>query len=68
MRHFPHRHPRRQAFTLVELAIVLVVVGLLVGAITMGSSLLKQSELQTVISDYTKYSNAVDQVGRHIAG
>ena len=68
MRHFPHRQPRSQAFTLVELAIVLVVVGLLVGAITMGSSLLKQSELQTVISDYTKYSNAIAQFSQQYGG
>lgn len=68
MHPFPTRHSRVRAFTLVELAIVLVVVGLLVGAVSIGSSLLKQSELQTVISDYTKYANAIAQFNQQYGG
>lgn len=52
---------RRAGFTLVELAIVVVIFGLLIGAVIGGQSMLKQSEMQTVISDYTKYSNSVEK-------
>jgi prepilin-type N-terminal cleavage/methylation domain-containing protein len=60
-------HPHR-AFTLVELAIVLAVIGILVGAVLAGSSLLRQSEMQTIVSDYTKYSTAVAQFTRQYGG
>ena len=64
MRRFTSLH----AFTLLELSIVLVVIGLLIGAALAGTSLLKQSELQTVISDYTKYSTAVAQFTQQYGG
>ena len=59
---------RHRAFTLVELAIVLSIVGLLVGAVIGGSALLKQSELQTVVADYSKYSGAVAQFNQQYGG
>jgi prepilin-type N-terminal cleavage/methylation domain-containing protein len=57
-----------RAFTLVELSIVLVIIGLLVGGVLAGTSMLKQSELQTVISDYTKYSTAIAQFTQQYGG
>ena len=45
--------------SLVELSIVLVVIGLLVGSIMTGRSLIRSSQLRTVSTDYYKYSNAV---------
>lgn len=55
-------HPaKNHGFTLVELSVVLVVLGLLIGGIMGGQSLLRRSDLQSVISDYTKYSSAVEQ-------
>ncbi len=54
-------HSRYRAFTLVEMSIVLVIVGLLVGGVAIGTSVLRNSEMQTVISDYTKYANAFNQ-------
>ncbi len=56
------------AFTLIELAVVLVIIGLLVGAIAGGTSLLRQSELQTVISDYGKYTGVFDKFRAQYGG
>ena len=55
-------------FTLMEMAVVLAIIGLLVGAVVGGASLLKQSELQTVTSDFSKYSNAVAQFRQQYGG
>lgn len=48
-----------QGFTLIELAIVLLVVSLLVGGIIAGKTLQRSSNLQTAIQEYTKYTNAI---------
>ncbi len=47
------------AFSLVELSIVLVILGLLVGGILAGQSLIRASELRSVTEDYTRYITAV---------
>src|SRR5688572_2241904 len=52
--------PMRAGFTLIELAIVLVVVGLVTGGIIMGKELIRQSELQSVISDIEHYERAIN--------
>ena len=61
MNHMPR--PLRQcttaAFTLVELSIVLVILGLLVGGVLTGQSLIRAAELRTVMTEYTRYSTAV---------
>lgn len=59
LRPSPSRHDA--GFTLMEMAVVLAIIGLLVGAVVGGQELLKQSEMQTVISDYNKYTSAVGQ-------
>ena len=46
-------------FTLVELAIVLVIVGLLVGGVLTGQSLIEQSEINSTMNDITKMRNAI---------
>ena len=56
-----HSHHTRAAFTLIELSIVLVIIGLLVGSILGGQSLIHASELQSVISDFQKYRFATKQ-------
>ncbi len=43
--------PPRAAFTLVELSIVLVIIGLLLGGVLVGQSLIRSSELQGVLSE-----------------
>jgi len=48
----------KAAFSLVELSIVLVILGLLTGGILGGQSLIRAAELRTVGSDYQKYVTA----------
>ena len=47
------------AFSLVELSIVLVVLGLLVGGVLSGRSLIRASELRSVTTDVNRYQAAV---------
>jgi prepilin-type N-terminal cleavage/methylation domain-containing protein len=46
-------------FSLIELAIVLVILGLLVGGIMTGQSLIRAAELRSVTSDLSRYESAV---------
>lgn len=48
-----------RAFSLVELSIVLVILGLLTGGILAGQSLIRAAELRSVVSDIQRYSTAV---------
>lgn len=48
----------KQAFSLVELSIVLVILGLLTGGILAGQSLIRASELRAVTSEYQRYATA----------
>lgn len=50
---------RQLGFSLVELSIVLVILGLLVGGILAGQSLIRASELRSVSADITKYQTAI---------
>lgn len=53
-------HPcQRSAFSLVELSIVLVILGLLTGGILAGQSLIRASELRSVSTDFGKYTTAI---------
>ena len=47
-------------FSLVELAVVIVVIGLLVAGATLGSGLMRQAELRAVLAESEKYSIAVE--------
>lgn len=58
----------RAAFTLIELAIALVILGLLVGGVLAGTAMLRQSELQTIVSDYGKYTRAYAQFNAQYGG
>jgi prepilin-type N-terminal cleavage/methylation domain-containing protein len=49
----------RQAFSLVELSIVLVILGLLTGGILGGQSLIRAAELRSVSNDYQRYKTAI---------
>ena len=53
-------HSAKSGFSLVELSIVLVILGLLTGGILAGQSLIRASELRAVISEFQKYQSAVN--------
>jgi len=50
---------QRHAFSLVELSIVLVILGLLTGGILAGQSLIKAAELRSVGTEYNRYTAAI---------
>jgi prepilin-type N-terminal cleavage/methylation domain-containing protein len=52
-----HQH---KAFTLVELSIVLLIIGLIIGGITAGSSLIKQAQLRAIISEFVSHTTAIN--------
>lgn len=50
----------RQAFTLVELSIVLVILGLLVGGVLSGQSLIRAAELRSILTERDRYQTAIN--------
>lgn len=48
----------KRAFSLVELSIVLVILGLLVGGVLTGQSLIRAAELRSVTTEYQRYVTA----------
>lgn len=51
---------QQQAFTLIELSIVLVIMGLIVGGILVGQDLIKAAEVRAQILQIEKYNQAVN--------
>jgi len=53
------RHPKRvEGFTLIELSIVLVVIGLLIGGVLAGQALIRQSQVNSAMMDAQRYISA----------
>jgi prepilin-type N-terminal cleavage/methylation domain-containing protein len=50
---------KHRGFTLVELSIVLVIIGLIVGGVVGGQSLIKSAQINSTISDIGKYKTAI---------
>jgi prepilin-type N-terminal cleavage/methylation domain-containing protein len=55
-----NQFPRYQGFSLVELSIVLVILGLLVGGILGGQSLIRASELRSIVAEMENFSTAIN--------
>ncbi len=56
----PIRTRNASGFTLIELAIVLVIIGLIVGGILVGQDLIKAAEIRTTVAQYEKYNTAAN--------
>lgn len=50
----------KKGFSLIELSIVLIIIGLLVAGVTGGASLIKSAELRAVVSEIRSYQTAVN--------
>lgn len=55
-----HRHGSR-GFTLLEISMVIVIIGLIAGGITVGRVILAQSRLDSVMNEFAKYTSAFQQ-------
>jgi prepilin-type N-terminal cleavage/methylation domain-containing protein len=51
---------RHSAFTLVELSIVLVIIGLIIGGVLAGRDLIRAAELRSLVSEVERYNSAVN--------
>jgi len=52
------KHTKKSGFTLVELAIVLVIIGLIIGGVLVGQDLIKAAEIRNASSQVEKYNTA----------
>lgn len=56
---YKNRKPAEAGFTLVEIAIVLVIIGLLLGGILKGQEMINQARIKNVINDFNGITTAV---------
>jgi len=55
-----HNEDARSGFTLIELSIVLVIIGLIVGGVLVGQDLIRAAEVRATISQLEKYNAAAN--------
>lgn len=48
-----------QGFTLIELAIVIVIIGLIIGGVMAGEALMRSAQIQNTVNDYNAWTTAV---------
>lgn len=51
-------HNFRRGFTLIELSIVLVIIGLVIGGVVLGKDLIRAAELKSIVTDIEKFKVA----------
>src|SRR5271163_852919 len=56
----PNNRKGEQCFTLIELSIVLVIIGLIVGGVLVGQDLIKAAEIRATVAQVEKYNAAVN--------
>ncbi len=61
-------HDTEQGFTLIELSIVLVIIGLIVGGVLVGQDLIKASEVRATIGQIEKYNASVNTFRTRFGG
>lgn len=54
------KRTKESGFTLVELAIVLVIIGLIVGGVLVGQDLIKAAEIRSTVADVERYNAAAN--------
>lgn len=54
------KNKKKSAFSLIELSIVLIIIGLLIAGVTGGASLIKSSQLRAVMSEARGFATAVN--------
>src|SRR3954466_4808654 len=55
----PEPKRRIQGFTLIELSIVLVIIGLIIGSVLVGQDLIEAATIRATVSQLEKYKTAV---------
>jgi prepilin-type N-terminal cleavage/methylation domain-containing protein len=51
---------KKSGFTLIELSIVLVIIGLIIGGVLVGQDLIKAAEIRATIGQYEKYNASIN--------
>jgi len=60
MKHLENKTKGQLGFTLIELSIVLVIIGLIVGGVLVGQDLIRAAEIRATVSQLEKYNSAVN--------